>query len=467
MAAYSKRSRHFRQINRIRNQFAQANDLPFANLLPATRLEQALREENVAWSERVWTPLLTLWAFLSHVMAPDSSCRKTVARVLAALVAAGESPCSPKTDPYVKARKRLPESLLARLARDTGRQLCAMAAPEWRFKSRRVVVGDGTTVSMPDTPANQRAYPQSKSQKPGVGFPILRMMVLFCLATGSVLNAAYSPYTGKKTGENAMLRAMLDLFEPGDLFLGDRYFSGYFDVALLLQRGVDVVTRGHQIRKRDFRQGRQLGPMDHVVTWHKPARPDWMDWATYASLPATMQIRELAIEVKQPGFRSRTIFVQTTLLYRSAATKREIADLYRCRWHAELDLRSLKITLAMDVLTCKTPDMVRKEIWAKLLAYNLIRGLIAQAAHDLGAPPRDFSFKAALALMSEMAVRLDAATATTAAELRDWLFIGIGSHQVNDRPDRIEPRRRKRREKSYPLLNESRCAARSRILNAA
>jgi len=465
MAAYSNRSRRLRQINRIRNQFAQSDHLPFANLLPAERLKQALREENVAWSERVWTPILTLWAFLSHVITPDASCRKTVARVLAAQVAAGESPCSPKTGPYVKARKRLPESLLARLTRETGQRLCAQAAPEWRFKGRPVKLGDGTTVSMPDTPANQRAYPQSKSQKPGVGFPIMRMMVLFCLATGSVLNAAYSPYTGKKTGENAMLRAMLDTFEPGDLFLGDRYFSGYFDVALLLARGVDVVTRGHQIRKRDFRLGTRLGPMDHVVTWHKPPRPSWMDIATYASLPATMKIRELAVSVSQPGFRSRTLYVQTTLLKRSDASKHEIASLYRCRWHAELDLRSLKVTLDMDVLTCKTPEMVRKEIWAKLLGYNLIRGLIAQTAHELSATPRDFSFKAALAFLNEIAVRLESATASTAAELRDWLLIAIGSHQVNDRPDRIEPRRRKRREKSYPLLNEARSDARNRILN--
>lgn len=467
MSAHLNQSRRACQIKTLRNQFAQQDGLPFANVLSAERVERVLREENAVWSERIYTPVVTLWAFLSHVISADGSCRKTVARVLAWLVAQGRPACSPKTDPYCKARQRLPEAVLVRLTRETGRHIHDLAEPEWRWKGRRVKLGDGTTASMPDTPANQQAYPQSNTQKAGVGFPILRMMCVFCLATGVVLNAALAPYRGKKTGENALLRSLLDSFCPNDIFLADRYFSGYFDVALLKQRSVDSVIRGHQKRARDFRQGRRLGALDHVVTWSKPQRPAWMEPVTYFFLPATMAIREVAVAVPQPGFRTKHIIVQTTLLDVNFASAHDLADLYRCRWHAELDLRSLKITLGMDILTCKTPDMVRKEIWAHFLAYNLIRGLIAQTAHDLGAAPRQFSFKGALSFLLEFAVRLDSARGGTANELRDWLLIGIGSYQVQDRPDRIEPRRRKRRPKNYPPLNTPRSEARTRLLNAA
>ncbi len=467
MAAHFTRSRRAHQIEKLRNQFADSEDLPFANLLSAERIERAVREEKAVWSERVYTPVLTLWAFLSHVITAESSCRKTVARVLAWLVAQRRPPCSPKTDPYCKARQRLPESLLVRLTRETGQDLHDRAESAWRWKGRRVKIGDGTTASMPDTPSNQKAYPQSRSQKAGVGFPILRMMVLFCLATGSVLDAAISPYHGKKTGENALLRTLLDSFAPKDIFLADRYFSGYFDIALLRQRGVDAVVRGHQLRARDFRRGQRLGVMDHVVTWIKPQRPAWMDKVTYASLPASMQIREVAVTVEQVGFRTRHLIVQTTLVDAAAATGAELASLYRCRWHVELDLRTLKITLGMDVLTCKSPAMVRKEIWARFLAYNLIRGLIAQAAHDLGAEPRQLSFTAALSFLAEIAIRLDSANDAVAADLREWLLLSIGAYQVNDRPDRVEPRRRKRRPKDYPHLATSRAEAQSRWTQVA
>jgi hypothetical protein len=463
MAAHSKHSSRSHQIKTLRNQFAQAEDLPFANLLTAERLDRVLREEKVEWSERIFTPMVTLWAFLSQVMIADGSCRVAVARVAAWLVAQGRSACRAGSDAYCKARRRLPESLLCRLVRETGQELSQMANRVWRWKGRRVLLGDGSTHSMPDTPANQKAYPQSATQKPGVGFPIVRSMSLFCLATGAALNAAFAPFKGKKTGENSLLRTILDTFLPGDIALFDRYFSGYFDAALLKQRDVDVVTRGHQLRKRDFRKGTRLGERDHIVTWSKPQRPEWMDRDTYESLPMTMQMREVFVTVSQKGFRVRHLVVQTTLLDADFASRRDLAQLYRCRWHVELDLRSLKITLGMDVLTCKTPEMVRKEIWTRLLAYNLIRGLMAQSAFDLGDHPRDLSFKAALSLMREIAAPLQSATGDTLIELRAALLIAINDNRVNDRPDRVEPRKRKRRPKDYPHLNTTRQEAKQQL----
>ncbi len=463
MSAHSKHSSLSHQIKTLRNQFAQADELPFANLLTADRLQNALREEKVGWSERIFTPIVTLWAFLSQVMIADGSCRVAVARVIAWLVGQGRPACDADTGAYCKARQRLPESLFARLLRETGQDLSEQAEPAWLWKGRRVILGDGSTHSMPDTAANQKAYPQSASQKPGIGFPILRSMFLFCLATGAALNAAFAPQKGKKTGENSLLRTILDTFRIGDVALFDRYFSGYFDFALLWLRGVDTVARGHQLRKRDFRKGRRLGRLDHVVTWTRPSRPDWMDADTYESVPRFLSIREVAVTVAQKGFRVERLIVQTTLLDGDFASSQDLGQLYRSRWHVELDLRSLKITLGMDILTCKTPDMVRKEIWTRMLAYNLLRGLMAQAASDFCVTPRDLSFKGALSFLREIAAQLHSACGDKLIELRATLLIAIEANRVNDRPNRVEPRRRKRRPKDYPHLNTSRREAKAQL----
>jgi hypothetical protein len=461
---HSTHSRRARQIETLRIQFAQADGLPFADVLSADRIEDALREEEATWREEVYTPLLTLWAFLGQVICPDGSCRAAVARVLAWLVSRGEPPCTPHTGPYCKARRRLPESLLRRLVRETSRAVRDETPAEWLWKGRRVKVADGTTVSMPDTPDNQAAYPQHTTQAPGLGFPIARLVVVFGLACGTAVEAALGRYQGKKAGETALLRGLDGALEPGDVLLGDRYYGGWFDLALRHERGVDVVVRLHQGRHFDFRRGRRLGPGDHLVEWAKPQRPDWMDAATYARLPPRLVVREVRVRVAQNGFRTRRLMVVTTLVDAVAVTAADLADLYRARWHAELDLRSLKVTLGMDVLRCKTPAMVRKEVWAHLVAYNLIRAVMARAALDLGCPPRDVSFKGAVQAMRAFAERLVDATGATAEELHEWLLISIGSYQVGDRPDRVEPRKRKRRPKHYPLLTQPRATARAALL---
>jgi Transposase DDE domain len=460
---HSTRRRRTRQIETLRTQFAQAEGLPFADLLTPERLEGALREEKAAWREAIWTPVLTLWAFLGQVSSPDGSCRMTVDRVLAWLVSRGEEPCTAKTDPYCKARQRLPESLLQRLVRETGQSLHALSPATWLWQNRRVKIVDGTTVSMPDTPANQAAYPQPASQKRGLGFPLARLVVVFCLATGTVLDAALGRYHGKQQGENSLLRTLEEALEPDDVLLADRYYSGWFDLACWQQRGVDVVTRLHQQRRCDLRRGRRLGRNDHVVVWAKPQRPAWMDEATYQSLPEQLELREVRVQVAQPGYRTKVLVVVTTLLDAEIYSAAELARLYRLRWHAELDLRSLKVTLGMDVLRCKSPAMVRKEIWARLLVYNLIRGVMAQAAEQVGCDPRELSFKGALQAMTTFAERLLEADGNRFEELYEWLLITIGANQVGDRPDRVEPRARKRRPKHYPLLTKPRDKARKKL----
>jgi DDE family transposase len=463
--SHSTAGKRARQIEKLRAQFGQADDLAFAKVLPAERIEKALKEEGVIWRERVYTPLVTLWAFLGQMISPDGSCRAAVARVLAWLVSCGEKPCTPQTGPYCKARQRLPESLFVRLARETGRTLHDEVPEEWRWKGRRVKNVDGTTVSMPDTPENQAEYPQPTAQKPGLGFPLVRMVVVFCLACGTALDAALGQYAGKQTGENSLLRSLEKAFTPGDVLLADRCFSGYFDIAWWWQRGVDLVVRLHQRRRCDWRRGRRLGPNDHVVLWTKPSkRPQWMDEATYEQMPATLELREVRVRIAEVGFRTREMVIVTTLLDASSYTVQDLADLYRARWHAELDLRSLKVTLGMDVLRCHTPEMVRKEIWGHLLVYNLIRTLMAQAADDNLCEPRDLSFKGTLQTLHAFADRLDMARGQAREELYAWLLAAIGSHRVGDRPNRIEPRARKRRPKSYRLLTKPRNIARKQMV---
>jgi hypothetical protein len=449
--------RQIRQMDLLLAQFGQKNGLAFAEVLPAERVVQALGQEGVNWRDCVYTPVLTLWAFLSQVISADSSCRATVARVLAWLVSCGEPACSPNTDPYCKARKRLPEKLFQRLTRETGRSLHKQASGEWLWKGRRIKPVDGTTASMPDTPANQTAYPQPATQKPGVGFPLMRVVVVFCLACGTVLDAAFGPSQGKRTGETALLRTLEKSFEPGDVLLADRYFGSYCDLVWWQERGVDVVTRLNKRRRCDMRRGVRLGKDDHLVFWPKPRlRPQWMDAAAFGNLPQELRVREVRVRISEPGFRTKEVVIVTTLLDNETYSAAELAELYRARWHAELNLRSLKTSLGMDILRCKTPEMVRKELWAHLLAYNLIRTLMAQAAVAHDRSPGEISFKGTLQTIHAFAGYLVNAVSEPADALYDWLLRAIVAHVVGDRPNRIEPRAQKRRPKAYPYLNKPR-----------
>ena len=446
-----------RQVERLRRQFAQHDGLPFAEVLPAERIERAVREEGAAWREKVFTPVLTVWAFLTQVLDPVACCRAAVGRILAWLDAQGRPRCGAGTGGYCKARGRLPEALLARLARETGRGLHDGAPDRWLWRGRRVVVADGTGLSMPDTPANRAAYPLPGSQAEGVGFPQARLVAVFGLATGAVVDAAVGPSRGKQTGENALLRSIAGSVDRGSVLLADRYFAGWFDLALWAERGVDVVTRVHQKRATDFRRGRRLGREDHVVEWPKGQRPTWMDRATYVRLPATLAVREVRVRVGQRGFRTRVLVVVTTMTD-PAVTAAEVADLYRRRWQAELDLRSVKITLGMDVLRCQSPGMVRKEIWAHLLAYNLVRTVLAQAAVIGRREPRSLSVAAVVQGLAAFAAGLASGTGYGA------MVRFVLAYRVGNRPDRVEPRMRKRRPKPYPPLPVSRPEARKRLL---
>jgi hypothetical protein len=383
------------QVRFLRRQFLQDGELPFTNVLTEDVITQALTALG-GWVDRIFSPLVTLWVFLGQVLSADHSCRAAVARLLAHRLAQGQSPCSPETGAYCQARKRLPESFFADVARHAGRVLDAQADPRWLWKRRRVYIYDGSSVSMPDTPRNQAECPQPDTQKPGLGFPLARIAAIFSLACGAVLDVGVCRYAGKGQSELALLRTLWGLFRHGDVLLADRLMCTWAEMVMLKQRGVDSVCRLTSHRAADFRRGQRLGPGDHLVRWAKPQKPRSLDRPTYEALPEFLMVRECRVRVEQPGFRVRGLIIATTLLDAHEFTKDDLATIYRARWQAELDLRSLKETMQTRVLRCKTPASFRKELWTHVLAHNLIRTIIAQAASKHGLVPRSISFKGAV-----------------------------------------------------------------------
>lgn len=455
---------HVRQLAVYRQRVWDTPALLAWDVLAPDHVAQGLAEANITWRERQFPPQVTLWAFLLQVLSADGSCREAVMRVRALRVAHGQGPPSPNTGRYCKARGRLPEAVVARLAQRSGQQLSQQVPANWRWKGRRVKVVDGTTVSMPDTPANQAVYPQQTQQQPGLGFPMARALGVFCLASGALVNLASGCYRGKETGEPALLRQVAPTLAPGEVVLGDRCFSSYFMLAELHMRGVDYVGRQHQRRPTDFRRGQRLGREDHLVCWSKPVCPAWLDEAIYAQMPEQLQVRELCVWVTCKGFRTTVLIVVTTLCNPKAFTKADLAELYRSRWHAEFDLRALKIALGMDVLRGKTPAMVRKELCMYMLAYNLIRAVMATAAARAGLLPRMLSFTGAVQAVNVFGLVLLCAEAKVHAPLLEALSSTLRAHRVGQRPGRVEPRAIKRRPKPHALLTVPRDKARQQLI---
>jgi hypothetical protein len=429
-------------------------DLYFAALLSQDTILNAFDKARWLWQGWIYTPAVTVWVFLSQCLSPDHSCRDAVARLIAWRLAQGLKPCSADTGAYCTARNALPEQALHELTRNTGKHVEDESPESWLWHGRKVRVVDGSTVTMPDTAENQAAYPQLKTQKPGCGFPIARILVIFSLSVGTVLEAAIGKYQGKQTGENSLFRNLYDALEDGDIVLADRYFSGWSDIALPLARGIDIVVRKHQHRATDFRTGQRLGKEDHLIFWTRPQRPKWMSVEQYAELPDELTLREVRIHVVQKGFRTKSLVVVTTLLDATEYPSEEIALLYRRRWQAELHLRSLKIVLQLDHLRCKTPQRVRNEFYTHLLGYNLIRGVMAAVAFQSGRSPWEISFKGTLQTLGQF---LPILLANISSE--QWcaaLLAAVATHIVGNRPDRFEPRLRKRRPKPYKHLREPR-----------
>lgn len=444
-----------RQQRAVRQRVSSRDAYDFFNVLTSPELLDTVESLLPPHRERLFPPTETLSMFLAQALSADRSCQRAVNEAAMKRLASGIRPCSTHTGAYCRARQRLPAALVTALVRDTGRLMSARAARPWHWRGRPVRLVDGTTVTLPDTAANQRAYPQSRTQKPGLGFPLCRVLGVMCLGSGAVLNAAVGRFRGKGGDEQSLLRQVLDTLQRGDMLLGDAYFATYFLLCELAERGIDAVFEQYGARRRstDFRCGQRLGARDHLVLLRKPERkPDWMSPSDYDGYPATLTVRELRVGGKT---------LVTTLCCAIQTTKAELRALYRSRWHVELDLRNLKTTLGMERLSCLTPAMALKELWVYLLAYNLIRLMMAQTAITVGCSPRQLSFKHTVQLWIAWGCH---GSRGQADDTRRAVIVLVAQQRVGDRPGRIEPRAVKRRPKQYPLLLKPRAIARADVI---
>lgn len=446
----SKNRRLCEQVSQFRARFAQSAGTMLSDLIPETALRHWISTEVGPYRERIYGPLRTATLFINQVLGDDQSCQNVVARDVSEQVAAGRRPNSLNNGPYCEARKRLPLELLRRMACEIGTRLTTRQPAAWLWRGRQIKLVDGTTVSMPDTPENQAAFPQNREQKLGLGFPVARLVAIISLSCGAVLEWATSSCEGKMTGETALLWGLSSHFERGDVVIADRCYSSYFMIARLVSLGVDVVVRQHQSRTTDFRCGQRLGHHDHLVSWERPKRPPWMDDATYQTMPAKMAIREV---------RSGEWTLATTLLDPVSVPKNELFKLYCSRWQIELNLRSIKDVMKMGILRCKSPEMVEKEIAAHLVAYNLVRAIMAQSACLNRMLPSELSFKGSLQLLRAFVEKLVHSTREQELIYIEHLLAGIAQIKLRKRPGRVEPRVVKRRRRKQRLLTQPRSEA--------
>jgi Transposase DDE domain len=430
-----------------------SDGIPFKPLLSKQEIEKSL--EKIAYRNRYdfYPPDVTLWLFLSQVLNNETM-DATVARLMATYAAQGKATPSSNTAAYSQARSKLPEGMISDLAHDIAKQMDNEIPSHWLFGNKPIKLMDGSTVSMPDTAENQNEYPQPDTQKKGVGFPISRIVTVVSFSSGMILDLAMGPYSGKGTGEHALLRQLLGNFEPGDIAIGDAYYPSFFLIAYFMEKSVDFVFPINASRDYDFRRGRRLGKRDHIVEWEKPRKPAWMDEETYNRFPEKISMRELEIEKKMKGYRTEQMIIVTSFLNKKIINRDTLAQLYACRWFVELALRSIKQTIHMDILKGKTPSMVRKEIWTCILAYNLIRKIMCQSAilHDKN--PRDLSFTHAMNLIVSFREKL--ILSENNGIIYDILLQKIAQIKVGNRPNRCEPRVVKRRPKAFPRMQKPR-----------
>jgi len=436
-------------LDAVRARFARNEGLPFADILTQTRIRDVLNEHGVNYRDRVFNPVTTIWGFLSQVLSEDHSCRDAVSRIIAHRAANGDTVCSPNTASYCNARSRILTDVLSTLATRTAEELQANIPEQWKWNGRSVFIFDGSTVSMPDTPPNQAMYPQPPKQQPGLGFPLARIGVLLSLATGACHNLAIASYSGKGTGEISLFRSMYDSLKPGDVVVADALFDNYFIVCELRKRGIDIVTRVQHDRVGSWIK--ESGPDGEILVWRRPGMAHGMTGAQYRSYPEQLTMRQVTVDARDKNNRAKQFKVVTTILDASIDGQ-QIGSLYERRWHGELDIRSIKTTMRMEILRCKTPEMVQKEIWTHLLAYNLLRTVMAVAANENDIEPRKISFKGAKQALTAFAPKIETARPENRSSLIDAMLTTIAYHRVGDRPGRWEPRARKRRPKwSTPL----------------
>jgi putative transposase len=432
-------------------------DLPFSDVLDAETIRSVFAKHRCSFGD-IYKTAIVLWAFLNQILsdAKQASCQSAVAKISAYYTRHGMQAPHANTGDYCRARAKLPEAALKELGLLMGRKAQDHVEVPKRWYGRNVYIIDGFTFQMPDTEKNQKQYPQHTAQKPGLGFPIARVVTLVSLATGCVVEAALGPYQGKDTGEAALFRSFLDFLKPGDVVVADRHYCSYAMIRMLMERGIHVCFRNHQSKKSDFRKGKRLGKNDHCVTWSRGPRPAWMTQEQYEQLPKSITLREVRYVIEKPGRKQSPYVIITTILEtkgEKGASYGDLQDLYGFRWNIELDIRTIKSYLNVGFLRCKSPGMIRREFWCSLLGYNLIRTTIAIAATLYRKSVRHISFTSACQFV--LAGWGDLATCRSQTSLLAYcrqLLKRISQCKVGDRPGRFEPRVVKRRRDQYTLM---------------
>jgi hypothetical protein len=446
----------------LKQQFHQSVGLPWQDILPASRLEAILAEEGITYRNCVYSPIVTLWAMISQVLDPDKSLSNAVKQMITWLSVSGVAAPSADTGAYSKARARLPESLLLRLVPETSAQLEQQVPAAQQWCQRRVRVCDGTTVLMSDTAANQAEYPQHGNQATGCGFPIAKLVVIFSLLTGAVVSAAIADW---HTSEIVLSRLLYADLDPDDVLVADQAYGSYIDLALVQQQQADAVFRKHHARHTDFRRGHKSGIGDHQVTWQKPQKcPEHMTAAAFEAVPETLVVREVCLRLARRGWRDEPIIVVTTLLDAKRYSPQQLTQLYGWRWAAaEVNLRHLKTTLKLEMLTAKTPDMVRKDLWAHLLAYNLLRTVMEQAAPQAQYQRAQLSLQATRQQLNQITPLLATADPAMRRRWHQLLLQQIAMNLLPLRPHRQEPRVVKRRPKPFPRMKQPRSVLKAKL----
>jgi hypothetical protein len=441
--------------------------LPFVDILSERRIATAFEKHRGLFG-RTYTTSIVLWAFLSQVLrdGKEASCQSAVARISSYLIEQGHQDIDPDTRDYCRARAKLPEDALHELSTEIATEAEGLVEPKHLWKGRHAKLVDGSTFMMPDMPRNQAAYPQNPAQKVGIGFPIARFVTVISLATACVIDCAITTYKGKETGETALLRQLIGCFVKGDVVVADRFYGNYWMIVFLMRAGVDVCFRKHQKRHTDFRRGRRLGKKDHIVRWDRPGRPPWMSKEQYDTMPKSIELREIGYVIEEPGRKQQPFVIVTTMLDATgedAVTKDDLSELFGFRWNVELDIRSIKTHMNLHHLRCKSPEMVRKEFWVTMLAYNAIRTTALGGSWITGMKPRELSF---VSCCQFVLAAWDVIGQKSGVEHRRYCVTRLeqgGKCIVGKRPGRFEPRVRKKRGSNYNLMMQPRKELKERL----
>lgn len=469
----------------IKGSMLQSNELPLADVLDDNQWQEIFDAHEIEFGKEegsIYTPAITLWALISQVFFKEEmrSCKAAVGRIASLWATLGKTICSTNTGAYCRARSKISweavHDICCQIAQDTEAMYDAqdvdpeltqhdvVAEAQTIATSGRILLVDGFTVTAADTPENQEVFPQSPSQKEGLGFPLIRGVSLISMVTGLLVELVLGSYAGKQSGETALLWQMLEQLKSGDTLVADCFYCTYWIVAACKVKGVNLVMKNHDKRDDDPLGANRIDKHQRTTVWLRPQRPDWMTEEEYAACPEKIEIRLVDVIIEQPGFRSEKYTIATTILDTKVFTRDWITNVYRSRWMVELDIRSIKCSLDMDIIRAKTPEMVKTEIWSCLLAYNLIRMKMLQSCAVNGRMPRTLSFTTTLQLLANNWLL---ASVILTAELVELGQQTSASEIVGNRPDRVEPRANKRRPKLLALLTKPRAQARLELTTAA